>query len=128
MQAEEAVEIEHVFPWDVDAGPHRVIGTLSVRHHDVQTVGRTALENDDETLGTRGGLGGAEGRASQKTRNGSCANDGQSAIAKKYATCDGHREPQFSVVRSQFPVKRPLATSLLASKEFPSFTGTFACW
>src|SRR5215469_15591665 len=94
MQAEEAVEVEDVLARDVDAGPHRVVRALAVRHDDVEAVGRTTLKDDDQPLGTRAGFDCSEGGARQESRDGGCADDGQSAIAKKYAASDGHGEPQ----------------------------------
>ena len=50
MQAEEAVEIDHRIARNIDAGPHGVITLLAVRHHDIQSISRAALENDDKRL------------------------------------------------------------------------------
>jgi hypothetical protein len=55
MQAEEAVEIEHRLARNVDGGPHGVILRLGVRDDDVQSVGRAALEDDDQALGASAG-------------------------------------------------------------------------
>jgi hypothetical protein len=63
-----------------------------VRDHDIQTVGCAALEDYDETLGARTGLGGAERGARQKAGDGGGADDGEAAVAKKYATSDGHKD------------------------------------
>ena len=66
MQAEEAVEVDDLLARNVDAGPHRVIGTLGVGHDDVEAVGRAALEDHDQALVGGGGIGGAQGGAGQK--------------------------------------------------------------
>src|SRR5215469_13110401 len=101
MQAEEAIEIEDIFARDVDAGAHRVIGMLSMRHNDVEAVGCAALEDHHQALGSGAGLDRAECRAGEKTRNRGCADDGHSAVTKENATCDGHSKPRFSIVSSQ---------------------------
>ena len=89
MQAEEAVEVEHFFARDVDAGAHRVVGPLAVRHDDVQPVRGAALEDDDQALGCLPGSTDAEGGPRQKTWNCRRTDNGQRAIAKKYAASDG---------------------------------------
>ena len=41
-------------PRNRDGGPHLVVALLAVRHHDVQAVGRAALEDGDQNLLARG--------------------------------------------------------------------------
>ena len=89
MQSKEAVEIDHRLARNVDAGPHRVILRLGVRHDDVQSIGRTALEDHDQALGAARRFDSAESSARQKARHGRRADDGKRAVAKKYATSDG---------------------------------------
>ena len=50
MQSEEAVEIDHLLTRNIDAGPHRVIRALGVRHNDVQAIGGAALEDNHQPL------------------------------------------------------------------------------
>ena len=92
MQAEEAIEIDYGLARNVDAGPHRVILRLGVRHHDIQTVGGAALKDHDQPLGARARLSRAHSGASEKTRHRGRADDGKRAVAKKYATSDGHKK------------------------------------
>ena len=47
MQAEEAIEIDDRLSGNVDAGPHRVILRLGMRHDNVQAVGCAALKDYD---------------------------------------------------------------------------------
>jgi hypothetical protein len=92
MQAEEAVEIEHRFPRDIDARPHGLVLRLGVRHDNIQTVGGAALKNYDEALGARAGLSRAKRGASQKAGHRRGSDHGEGAIAKKYATSDWHKK------------------------------------
>ena len=57
-----------------------------VRDNDVQAIGSATLEDHDEALGPRGGLGCSECGACEKARDSRCADYGESAVAKKYAT------------------------------------------
>ena len=50
MKAEEAVQIDHRIAWDVDRRPHRIISLLTMRHHDIEAVGRAPLEDDYKTF------------------------------------------------------------------------------
>ena len=67
MQAEEAVEIDGcvfcaiaaVGPRDGDGGAQLVVGLLAVRHHDVQPVGRAALEDRHQNFFARRGASAA---------------------------------------------------------------------
>src|SRR5208282_6513163 len=95
MQSEKTVEVKHRLPGDVNRRPHRVVTRLAVRHNDVQSVGRTALENDDQALGANPGVSGPKGRARQKARQRGRANYSQRTVAKKNPSSDGHREPAF---------------------------------
>ena len=90
MQPEESIEIKHSLARNIDAGPHRVILRFTVRHHNVQPIGRPALKNHDQPLGARTGLRRAHGRTSQKARHRRRPDDGQRAVAKKNATGNGH--------------------------------------
>ena len=47
MQAEEAIEIEHLVLGDGDAGAHGVVVLFAVGDDDVEAVGGAALEDDD---------------------------------------------------------------------------------
>ncbi len=50
MQSEEAVEIDDRVARNIDRRPHGVVSLLAVRNHDVQSVGRAALEDDHQPL------------------------------------------------------------------------------
>ena len=57
-----------------------------MRHHDVQAVGRAALEDGDQNLLARaGGVGGVQG-ALQPQGRGAHADHGEGGIAKKEST------------------------------------------
>ena len=98
VQAEEAIQIDGgVFalvaaadgPRHGDGGPQIVVGLLAVRHHDVQAVGRAALENGhQDLLARRGRVGGIE-RALEPQRRRARPHHGQRRIAKKNAAI-GH--------------------------------------
>src|SRR5689334_3423449 len=90
MQPEEAVEIEDRFPGNVDAGTHGVVLGLTVRNDDVKSIGRAALEDYDQTLGTSRVLGGSESGAGQETWYCGRADYGESAVAEKDPTSDRH--------------------------------------
>src|SRR5580765_3928327 len=85
VQAEKAIEIEDRFPGNVDAGPHGVVLRLAVRDDDVESVGRTALEDHHQAPGASGVLGGTEGGAGQEARDRGRADYGESAVAKEDA-------------------------------------------
>jgi hypothetical protein len=108
MQSEKAVKVEDIFLRDVDAGPHRVISAFTMRHDDIQAVSGTALKDHDQPLGARSGLGCTKCRTRQETRDGSGANNSQSAIAKKNATCDGHGKPRRRCQFSAFSLRMSL--------------------
>src|SRR5580693_5536317 len=91
MQAEEAVKIEHGLARNVDAGPHRVILRLAIRHHNIQTVGRPTLEDHHQALGARTRLSRTHCGASKKTRHGRRPDDRKRTVAKKNPTCNGHK-------------------------------------
>ena len=57
VEAELAVEIEHLAGLDGDGRAHAVVVRLTVGHDDVEAISRTALEEHDEfTAGALGGL------------------------------------------------------------------------
>jgi hypothetical protein len=86
MQSEEAVEIEDRLFGNVNTGTHGVILGLAVRDDDVESIGRTALEDHDQSLGTSGVLGGSESGASQETWDRGRTDYGESAVAEEDAT------------------------------------------
>src|SRR3954467_14456481 len=96
MQAKEAVEVEHRFFWDVDAGTHGVVLRFAVRDDNIEPVGGTALEDYDQALRTRAALICAERSASEETRDGGGADARQCAVAEEYAASDGHGILAFS--------------------------------
>src|SRR5580700_4213442 len=104
MQAEETVEVEDILARDVDGGAHIVIRPLAMRHHDVQPVGSAALKDDNQAFGPCSRLRRTIRCARQKTRDCGGADNSQSAVAKKYATCDGHSGLQLPVPSTQYSV------------------------
>ena len=50
MQPEEAVEIDHRVARNIDGRPHGVICLLAMRDHNIQSIGRAALEDDHQSL------------------------------------------------------------------------------
>src|SRR6266581_924865 len=90
MQAEEAVEVECRFFRNVDCRSRAVVRSLAVRHDDVETVRRAALEEDDQALRPRARIGGAIGGSRQKTRQWRCADRGQGAVAEEHSAGNGH--------------------------------------
>src|SRR5579859_1390884 len=85
MQAEEAVEINHVFAWNIDAWPHRIVLGLGVRHDDVEPVGCATLEDHHQTLVARA-FDRAESCARKEARHRGGSDDRECAVAKEYAT------------------------------------------
>ncbi len=88
MQPEKSIEINYRIARNIDRWPHRVIRLLGVRNHDVQSIGRAALEDDDQPLVLDAerlhGIGGT----SQKSGNGGGSDDRDGAVTNKYATSD----------------------------------------
>src|SRR5712691_4332229 len=93
MQAEESIEIKHIFARNIDAGPHGVILRLRMRHHNVQSVSRAALEDDDQAFVARARLRHAPCGTSKKARHRRRTDDGQRAVAQKDATSKCHNFP-----------------------------------
>src|SRR5208337_2641063 len=89
MQPEEAVEIDHLLPRNIDAGPHRVIGALGMRHNDVQAVGRTALKDDHQPL-VGAGFGRAPCCTRKEGRDRRGANYSHRAALQECPSCDAH--------------------------------------
>jgi len=52
MQTKESIQINNSISRNADSGPERVIRGLAVRHNDVQSVSRAALEDDNQALGS----------------------------------------------------------------------------
>src|SRR5262249_9798936 len=101
MQPEEAVEIDHRLTWNVDAGPHRVVLRLAVGNDDVQSVSRTALEDDDKTLSAAPIFQSPKSCARKKAGNSSCADDSKRSIAKKDTASGGHMRLRATSVEMQ---------------------------
>src|ERR1022692_1096372 len=91
MQPKESIKIEHSLARNVDARPHGVILRLGMRNHDVQTVGRAALEDHNQPLVARTRLSRTPCGASKKTWHRRGADDSESAVTKKDATSNGHK-------------------------------------
>jgi len=83
MQSKKAVEIKHGFLRDVDGRPHGVVTRLAVRHNDVESVRRAALENHDESFGAHSGVNRAQSRARKKARQRRRADHNQRSVAKE---------------------------------------------
>src|SRR5207248_9879064 len=97
MQSEEAVQIEHRLAGNINAGPHRVILRLAVRHNNVQSIRGASLEDNDQAFGAPGSFDRAICRAGQKTWNGCGADNGKCAVAKENSTRDGHGKTSFQL-------------------------------
>ena len=83
MQAEEAIEVEHILTWNTDARPHRVVRTLSVWHHNVQAVSGAALKDHDQKLGPLARFNRAQCSPGQETWNRGGPHHSQGAMTKK---------------------------------------------
>src|ERR1035437_7789215 len=91
MQPEEAVEINHLLPRNIDAGAHCVIGALTMRHNDVQAVGGATLKDDDKPLVAGAGFGRAP--CCPREEGGDCCGtyDRHRAALQECPPCDAHR-------------------------------------
>src|SRR5579862_5229706 len=118
MKAEEAVEVENVFARNADAGPHRVILRLGVRHDDVKPIGGAALKNHDQPFGACARRRRTEGGASQKSGYRCRSDDGERAVTKKDATSDHANAPGYEVgpASCELPVHR---ARLLVARRLP---------
>jgi hypothetical protein len=90
MQTEVAVEVDRLLFGDGDRRPHAVVERVGVRDHDVQSVGRAALEENDQALLAKGGGGPGERRAREEARDDGGARDRQGSVAQEDSTCDRH--------------------------------------
>jgi hypothetical protein len=81
MEAEESVEVEDGILRDSDAGAQVEIGFFAMGDDDVESVGGSALEDDDEffALGLRGGGLGEDG-AGDEAGHGGSSDDGHGAV------------------------------------------------
>src|SRR6266567_2183102 len=107
MQPEESVEIHHLLLGNRNAWSHRVVILLAVRHHNVESIGRAALEDHHQpairrqralrhpTLCNHG--------AHQELRNSRCSGQRQRALVKKEAAIDLHKStpPPKSVILNE---------------------------
>jgi hypothetical protein len=92
MESEEAVKIDNLVLRDGDCGAHGVVILFAVRDHNVQTVGRAALEDDNQPLtGSAGGL--SHDRANQETGDGRGARYGKRSFVQKESPIDLHVLP-----------------------------------
>ncbi len=90
MQTKESVQIDHRLARDVDVRAHRVILRLAVGNHNVQSVSRAALKNDDQPLCAQTRLSRAHGRTSEKARHRRRTGDRERAVANKNPASNGH--------------------------------------
>src|SRR5581483_1235830 len=88
MQPEETIEIKNRAPGNVDRGTHRVIRLFAVWDYDVQSVGRAALKDHDQTLRAGTGLGGTQCCTPKECRNARGAHQREGAVAEKNSTGD----------------------------------------
>ena len=95
MQPEEAVKIEHRLARNVDAGPHGVVLRLGMRNDDVEAIGGATLKDHDQTLRARAGFDSSEGGPGQEARNRGSTDNGESTVAKKNSTRNGHGQTSF---------------------------------
>jgi hypothetical protein len=81
-----------------------------MRDDYIQSVGRSALKNHNQALGTSASLGRSKGRASQEAWQRSSADYGEGTVTKKNSTSDGHEvSPKFSGLPA---IKEDLASYL----------------
>src|SRR5437868_3090220 len=99
METEEAVQIDDGVAWDVDGWSHRIVSLLAVRNHDVETVSRATLENDDEAFVARAGLDRGVSGAGQERRDRSRADDCEGTVPKEYSASDGHRDSSWLLAK-----------------------------
>jgi hypothetical protein len=59
---------------------------------DVESIGRAALEDHNQALGTTSVLGGSESGAGEEAWDRGRADHGESAVAEEDATGDGHKK------------------------------------
>src|SRR5262245_17428135 len=90
MQAEEAVQIDDRLLRNVNAGAHRVVLGRAVRDDNIEAIGGTALEDHDQALGARCGLGGSERNPREKAWYCGRPDYGESTVADENAACDRH--------------------------------------
>src|SRR5277367_6596264 len=88
MQPEEAIEVYHLLPRNIDAGPHRVIGTLGMGHNDVQAIGGTALKDDDKPLASGASLGRAPCCPREERRDRRSTYHSHRAALEECPSCD----------------------------------------
>src|SRR5215470_14187921 len=96
MQPEKSVQVEHRVARYIDGWTHCVIRRFAVRHNDVQTVSSSSLKDNNQTLVPVAGRFRAIYGPRQKAWQGSCADDRESPITQKYATCD-HKNSRTSL-------------------------------
>src|SRR5664279_5678851 len=90
MQPEEAVEIDHLLPRNIDAGSHRVIGSFAMGNNNVQAIGGTTLKDDDQALVAGAGLGRAPCCPRKEGWNCRGADDRHRAALHKCPSRDTH--------------------------------------
>src|SRR4051795_3172281 len=83
MQSERTVEINHRITRNIDGWPHRIIGRLTMRDHNIQSVRRAALEDHHQPLVTDCGLSRRVRGASQKCWQHPCTYYSECPVAKK---------------------------------------------
>ena len=86
MEAEEAIEVEDLLLGDGDGGAHGVVVGFAVGDDDVEAVGCSALEDDDEALALRfGGLGLGEDGAGEEGGQDGGAGEGECSVTEEEA-------------------------------------------
>src|SRR5271165_35741 len=90
MQTEEAIEVNHLLPGNIDAGPHRVIRLFAMRHHDVQAVGCTALKDYHQPSVVGAGFSRAPCCSRQEGRDRRGADYGHRAALQECPSCNAH--------------------------------------
>jgi hypothetical protein len=92
MEPKEAVKIDNLVLRNGDCGSHGVVILFAVRDDSIQTVGRAALENDNEPLaGSADSL--SQHGANQETWDGRGAGYGKRAFVEKESPTDLHVLP-----------------------------------
>ncbi len=92
MQPEEAVQVNHRIARNIDGWPHGIVGGLAVGNHNIQSVCRASLEDDNQPFFANSGIDRRESSARQKRWDGGRSHDRQRTVTQKDSTSDGHKQ------------------------------------
>src|SRR6185369_4432767 len=89
MKTEKAIEIDNVLLLNRNRGAHRVVGTLSMRNDDVQSIGGTTLEDHNQSLVASAALG-TKRSACQETRQRRSSHHRHRSTLHECPSCNRH--------------------------------------